>query len=84
MRIISFIDTYPVAKDTAFGGVAVGNIKAILALIVTGTMTLITSSPFAFASVKNIGRAAMVIAVLLVISVAMLINKMAKTITIHG
>lgn len=83
-RIISLIETCPVANETALGGVAVGSIKAILALIVTGIITCITSSPLALAKVKKIGNAAIVIAVLLVISVATFINMIAKTIKIHG
>ena len=47
---------FSVAKITAFGGVAIGNIKAQLAAITTAMPIILTGSPISTAITPMIGR----------------------------
>ena len=55
---------FSVAKITAFGGVAIGNIKAQLAAITTAIPIILTGSPILIANTPMIGRKDIVKAVL--------------------
>ena len=53
---ISMTLIFSVAKITAFGGVAMGNIKAQLAAITTAMPIILTGSPISTAITPMIGR----------------------------
>ena len=61
---ISMTLIFSVAKITAFGGVAIGNIKAQLAAITTAIPIILTGSPISMAITLMIGRNDIVKAVL--------------------
>jgi hypothetical protein len=61
---ISMTLIFSVAKITAFGGVAIGNIKAQLAAITTAIPIILTGSPISTAITPMIGRKDIVKAVL--------------------
>ena len=61
---ISMTLIFSVAKITAFGGVAIGNMKAQLAAITTAIQMTFTGSPISIAKTPIIGRSDIVNAVL--------------------
>ena len=71
-----------VEKTIALGGVAIGIIKAQLAVKTTGRVSKIISRLFKEAKVATIGRKSKVVAVLLVTSVKNEIRAAIKSITI--
>ena len=66
---------FSVAKITAFGGVAIGNIKAQLAAITTAMPIIFTGSPISRAITPMIGRNDIVKAVLDKTSVKNIVEK---------